>query len=73
MTDFLQPLDISGLRPLKREWEWHLHKQISEFGILIWSLTKYEFVNKICKILKTGMKAENATSGFETTGNILFF
>ena len=72
MTDVLQPLDVSCFGPLKKEWEWCLHKQISEFSIK-WPLTKCEFVNKICKIWKIGMKAENAISGFETTGDIFLF
>lgn len=33
VANVLQPLHVSSFGPLKREWEWHLHKQVSELAI----------------------------------------
>ena len=67
VTDVLQPLDISCFGPLKWAWERRLHQRINEFGIKH-LLTRSEFVNELCAIWNTGMKKENAISGFEKTG-----
>ena len=66
VTDVLQPLDVSCFGPLK-VWERRLHQRINEFGIKH-PLTRSEFVNELCAIWNTGMKKENAMSGFEKTG-----
>ena len=67
VTDVLQPLDISCFGPLKQVWERWLHQWINKFGIKH-PLKRSEFVNELCDIWNTGMKKENATSGFEKTG-----
>ena len=63
VTDVLQPLDVFCFAPLKRAWERQLH-QCLEFGMKH-PLTRSEFVNELCAIWNTGMKKENAISGFE--------
>ena len=63
----LQPLDVSCFGPLKRAWERRFHQRINEFGIKH-LLTRFGFVNELCAIWNTGMKKENAISGFEKTG-----
>ena len=67
VTDVLQPLDIFCFGPLKQVWERWLHQRINKFGIKH-PLKRSEFVNELCAIWNTGMKKENATSGFEKTG-----
>lgn len=67
VTDVMQPLDVSCFRLLKHLWEKRLHQRINEHGIKN-SLTKSEFVNELCGICTTGMKSENAISGFVATG-----
>ena len=70
ITDLLQPLDVACFGPLKREWERRPHKCIVEYGIKQ-PLTKSEFVNELRAIWNTGMKRDNAISGFEATGTVL--
>ena len=67
VTHVLQPLDISCFGPLKQAWERWLHQRINKFGIKH-PLKRSEFVNELCAIWNTGMKKENANSGFEKTG-----
>ena len=67
VTDVLQPLDVACFGPLKREWERHLHKCISEYGIKQ-SLTKSEIVNELGAIWNTAMKRDSIISGSEATG-----
>ena len=67
VTDVLQPLDLACFRPLKREWERHLHKHISEYDIKQ-QLAKSEFANELCAIWSMGKKRDNVISGFEATG-----
>ena len=70
VTDMLQPLDVACFGPLNREFERHLHKCISKYGIKQ-PLTKSEFVNELCAIWNTGMKRDSIISGFEATGTVL--
>ena len=70
VTDVLQPLDVFCFGPLKRAWERQLH-QCLEFGMKH-PLTRSEFVNELYAIWNTGMKKENAISGFEKKTGISY-
>ena len=66
VTGVIQLLDETCFRPLKRAWENRLQRRITEFGTKQ-SLTRSEFVNKLCTIWGDGMKRENPISGFESS------
>ena len=62
----MQLLDVTCFGPLKRPWDNRLQQRINELGIKQ-SLTRSKFV-KLCAIWGDGMKRENGSSGFESTG-----
>ena len=67
VTDMLQPLDVCGFGPLKREWEKLLNERMNTLGPRE-PISKSVFVDLLAKVWHKGLTPENVRSAFRTTG-----
>ena len=67
VTDKLQPLDVCGFGPLKREWMTLLNERINVLGPRE-TITKPVFSDLLCSVWHKSLSPENIRSGFRATG-----